>query len=157
NEQGDLVLFFPLDDAKMPMIAAEDIGKCAYGIFQRPSEYIGKTVGIAGDHVSGEEMAESLSAATGLDIRYQVVSPDVYRSFGFPGADDVGNMFQFKRDFEDLYRGNRSLEESRRLNSELQSLKDWLRTNADRIPIPEQIGRASCRESEEILEGGVDM
>ena len=137
GEDGGLVLVFPLDDVKMPMIAVEDIGKCAYGIFKRGDEYIGKTVGIAGDHVSGHEMAEALSDALDLDVGYVSVPADVYRSFDFPGADDVGNMFQFKRDFNDLYRGNRSLEESRKLNPELQSLRDWLASNAKQIPIPD--------------------
>ena len=60
---------------------------------------------------------------------------DVYRSFGFPGADDVGNMFQFKRDFNELYTGNRSIEFSRSLNPELQSLDQWLAANISRVPI----------------------
>ena len=137
DEDGGLALIFPLDDVKMPMIGAEDIGKCAYGIFKRPNEYIGRTVGIAGEHLSGDEMAAALSSALGREIRYKAVPPDVYRSFGFPGADDVGNMFQFKRDFDDLYRGNRSLEESRKLNPELQSLEEWLVRNGSAIPIPD--------------------
>jgi uncharacterized protein YbjT (DUF2867 family) len=134
---GRLALVFCLDDAKMPMIAVEDIGKCALGIFKRGDEYIGRTVGVAGDHLSGSEMAAALSAALGKAIVYNAVPPDVYRSFKFPGADDIGNMFQFKRDFEDMYRRNRSLEESRRLNPELQTLEAWLKANASRIPLPE--------------------
>ena len=137
GEDGGFAVVFPLDDVKMPMIAVEDIGKCAFGIFKRGDEYIGKTVGIAGDHVSGHEMAEALSDALDLDVSYVAVPADVYRSFDFPGADDVGNMFQFKRDFNDLYRGNRRLEESRKLNPELQSLRDWLASNAGQIPIPD--------------------
>jgi uncharacterized protein YbjT (DUF2867 family) len=137
GSDGGLVLVFPLDDVKMPMIAAEDIGKCALGIFKRPDEYIGRVVGIAGDHVSGGEMAEALSRALGRTITYQAVSADVYRGFGFPGADDVGNMFQFKRDFNDVYRGNRGVDESRRLNPELLGFEEWLRENAGRIPLPE--------------------
>jgi uncharacterized protein YbjT (DUF2867 family) len=134
---GSLALLFPLDDVKMPMIGSEDIGKCAYGIFKRPEEYIGRTVGISGDHVSGDEMARAISQALGAEIRYQRVSPDQYRSFDFPGADDAGNMFQFKRDFHELYRGNRDLMESRRLNPQLQTFEEWLRTNAQAIPIPD--------------------
>jgi len=134
---GQLAMVFPLDDVKMPMIAVEDIGKCAYGIFKRGEEYIGRTVGVAGEHVSGAEMAAAVSEALGRKIGYQAVPADMYRGFGFPGADDVGNMFQFKRDFSTLYRGNRSLEESRSLNPELQTLKDWLKENAAAIPLPE--------------------
>jgi hypothetical protein len=63
------------------------------------------------------------------------VPPDVYRSFGFPGADDLGNMFQFKADFESLYCGNRDVALSRALNPKLQTFAQWLAANKARIPI----------------------
>jgi hypothetical protein len=94
-------------------------------------------VGIAGGHLTGEEMAAGFSKALGRQVRYNSVSPEVYRSFGFPGAEDLGNMFQFKRDFEEYYCGARSLEFSRSLNSNLQSFEQWLAANKDRIPLPE--------------------
>lgn len=134
---GSLVIVFPMDDVKLPLISVEDIGKCAYGIFQRGKEYIGKTVGVAGDHLTGTEIAAALSEALGKPVAYNAVPADVYRGFGFPGADDIGNMFQFKRDCPDLYQGHRNLDESRRLNPELKTLKAWLADNASRIPIPE--------------------
>jgi len=84
-------------DKRLPGIAAEDIGKCAYGIFKKGREYIGKRVGIAGGHLTGAQMAAAFSRALGQEVRYNEVSPEVYRGFGFPGADDLGNMFQFKR------------------------------------------------------------
>jgi uncharacterized protein YbjT (DUF2867 family) len=132
---GKLVLVLPMGDKKLPGIAAEDIGKCAHGIFRRGSEFIGKTVGIAGQHLSGAEMAAGLTRALGEKVTYQDVLPEVYRSFGFPGADDLGNMFQFKRDFNDYFRGARSVDFSRSLNPELQSYDQWLSQNASRIPI----------------------
>jgi uncharacterized protein YbjT (DUF2867 family) len=132
---GKLALVFPMGDKKLPGIAAEDIGKCALGIFKRGREFIGKTVGIAGEHLSGAEMAAAMSRALGETVTYQDVPPEVYRSFGFPGADDVGNMFQFKRDFNDQFRGARSVEFSRSLNPELQTFGQWLARNASKIPI----------------------
>ncbi len=132
---GKLAITFPMGDKKLPGIAAEDIGKCAYGIFKRGREFIGKTVGVAGEHLTGAQMAAALSKALGQEVRYNEVSPDVYRSFGFPGADDLGNMFQFKRDFEKDYCGARNLELSRSLNPELQTFAQWLAQNKDRIPL----------------------
>lgn len=134
---GQLSVVFPTDDVKIPLIASEDIGKCAYSIFKKGKEYVGRTIGIAGDHLSGQEIAEQISEALDLEIRFQAVPPEVYRGFGFPGADDVGNMFQFKRDFDNVYRGNRNLDKSRSLNPELKTFKEWLRENAKAIPIPE--------------------
>jgi len=132
---GKLALVMPMGDKKLPGIAAEDIGRCAYGIFKRGREFIGKTVGIAGEHLSGAEMAAGLTRALGEKVTYQDVPPEVYRGFGFPGADDLGNMFQFKRDFNEYFRGARSVDFSRSLNPELQSFDQWLSANASKIPI----------------------
>jgi uncharacterized protein YbjT (DUF2867 family) len=135
DADGNLFVAFPMGDAKLPMIAREDIGKCAYGIFKRGKEYIGKTVGVAGDHLTGAEIAQALSKAMGQAVVYQAVPADVYRGFGFPGADEAGNMFQFKRDFTDVYAKNRSLAVSRQLNPELMTFAQWLEGNASRIPV----------------------
>jgi uncharacterized protein YbjT (DUF2867 family) len=132
---GKLYLTFPLDDKKMGGIAAEDIGKCAYGIFKRGKELIGKTVGIAGEHLTGKEMAEAISKAVGQEVIYNNVTPDTYRSFGFPGADDLGNMFQFYRDFEKDVNGVRDISFSKELNPELKNFNQWLEENAKKIPL----------------------
>ena len=132
---GKLVFTLPMGDKRLPGIAAEDIGKCAHGIFKRGREFIGKTVGIAGDHLTGAQMATALTEALGQEVRYNEVSPEAYRGFGFPGAEDLGNMFQFKRDFEDVFCGARSIQVSRSLNPALQSFEDWLARNKDRIPL----------------------
>jgi len=133
---GGLAIVFPMDDKKLPGIAVEDIGKCAYGIFKRGREFIGKTVGIAGEHLTGAEMAGALTRALGQEVRYNSVPPEVYRSFGFPAADDLGNMFQFKRDFNQYFRGARDLGFTRTLNPELQSFEGWLAEHKDQIPLP---------------------
>jgi uncharacterized protein YbjT (DUF2867 family) len=132
---GKLALTLPMDDKKLPGIAVEDIGKTAYAIFKRGKELIGKTVAIAGEHLSGSEMASALSRALGEDVRYNAVTPEVYRGFGFPGADDMGNMFQFKRDFNDQYRRARDIQATRALNPELQSFEDWLGRHKKEIPL----------------------
>ncbi len=132
---GKLAIAMPMGDKKLPGIAAEDIGKCAYGVFKKGKEYVGKTVGIAGEHLTGERMANLLSKALGHDVRYNDVPPDVYRSFGFPGADDLGNMFQFKRDFEADFCGARKVDVAKSLNPSLQSFEGWLRQNGARIPL----------------------
>jgi len=135
GEDGKLAFNLPMGDKKLPGIAAEDIGRCAYGIFKENGDLIGKTVGIAGEHLTGEEMAAALGRALGETVRYNAVSPEVYRSFDFPGADDIGNMFQFKRDFEAQFCSARDLQESRALNPSLQTFEEWLAENAAQIPL----------------------
>jgi uncharacterized protein YbjT (DUF2867 family) len=132
---GKLVFALPMADKKLPGIGAEDIGGCALGIFRKGTELTGKTIGIAGEHLTGAQMAASLGKAFGQEVRYRAVPHDEYRGLGFPGADDLGNMFQYKCDFEKEYCGARSLDVSRSLNPALQTFEQWLVQNGNRIPI----------------------
>ena len=132
---GTLEFVLPMGKAKLPGIAAEDIGRCAHGILRRGAEFVGRTVGIAGEHLTGAEMAATLARALGREVRHLDVPPEVYRGFGFPGADDLGNMFQVKRDFNEAFCAARSVEFSRSLNPRLQNFAQWLEANAARIPL----------------------
>jgi uncharacterized protein YbjT (DUF2867 family) len=132
---GKLYLTLPLDDKKMAGIASEDIGKSAYGIFKAGKEMIGKTVGVAGEHLTGKEMATAMSKAIGQEVIFNNVSPETFRSFGFPGADDLGNMFQFYRDFDEVCNSVRDVNNSKKLNPELKSFDQWLEANAAKIPL----------------------
>ena len=131
---GKLAITLPMGEKRLSGIAAEDIGRCAYGIFKGGAEFVGKTVGIAGEHVTGSEMAAALGRALGQEVRYNAVTPAQYRGFGFPGADDLGNMFQFYADFEDYFTGARPLSVARKLNPALQTFAQWAAANKDRIP-----------------------
>jgi uncharacterized protein YbjT (DUF2867 family) len=134
GEDGKLAITYPLGTAKLPGIAADDIGKVAYAIFSAGEEYLGQSVYIAGEHLSGAELAAAFSKALGEQVAYHDVDPDIYRGFGFPAADELGNMFQFKRDFESAYVGARDLAKTRHLNPELKTFDIWLTENKDRIP-----------------------
>ncbi len=132
---GKLALTLPMGNAKLPSMASDDIGKCAYGIFKKGSEYIGKTVGIAGEHLTGAQFASALTRALGKDVAYNAIPPEVFRGFGFPGAEDLGNMFQFNRDFEQAFCGPRNPDIARGLNPSLQTFDAWLAQNKGRIPL----------------------
>ncbi|MFL5574049.1 MAG: NmrA/HSCARG family protein [Gemmatimonadaceae bacterium] len=132
---GKLAITLPMGSKKLPSIAAEDIGKTAYAIFEKGEELIGKTVGIAGGHLSGAQMAKSLTKALGQPIAYNAVTPAAFRSFGFPGADDLANMFQFNSEFEQDCCDARNISETKSLNPELQTFDRWLSQNKSRIPL----------------------
>lgn len=125
----------PMGDKKLPGIAAEDIGKCALGIFRNGEEYIGKTIGIAGEHLTGAQMAAAMTKALAQTVKHNAVTPEVYRGFGFPGADDLGNMFQFNQDFSEAFCGARNPAVARSLNPSLQTFETWLAQNKQRIPL----------------------
>jgi uncharacterized protein YbjT (DUF2867 family) len=132
---GRLALTFPMGDKKLPGISAEDIGRCAYGILKRGAEFREKTVGISGEHLTGAEMAIALSDALKREVRYNSVSPEEYRRLNVPGAEELANMFQFKRDFQDVFCRVRDVALSRALNPSLQTFAMWLARNKDCIPL----------------------
>lgn len=127
---GKFTITFPMGNKKLSGIAAEDIGKCAYGIFKRGKELIGKTVGIAGDQIACNEMAMVLTKTLGKEVTYNEITPEQYRSLGFPGADDLGNMFQFYRDFEEVFDRTRDVKFAKELDPELKSFEKWAKENA---------------------------
>jgi uncharacterized protein YbjT (DUF2867 family) len=132
---GVLAITFPMGDAPLSGIAAEDIGKCAYGIFKKGASMIGKTIGIAGEHITCAEMASELSKALGQEVRYNKVTPEMYRSFGFPGAEDLGNMFQYYQEFAKEFADLRDIKVAKELNPSLQSFAMWLSENVKKIPL----------------------
>ncbi len=135
GEDGKLAFVLPMGDRKLPSIAVGDIGACAYGVFKRGQDFIGQAVGVAGEHLTGAEMAASLTRALGEEVVHQSPPFDVYRGFGFPGADDLGNMFQFNHDFADEFCAARSLEVSRALHPGLLTFDAWLERNKEQIPV----------------------
>jgi uncharacterized protein YbjT (DUF2867 family) len=132
---GRLVFSLPMGGKKLAGIAAQDIGKCAYGIFRRGRELIGRTIGIAGAHLTGAQMAAALAQALGREVVYEPMDPVTYRNLGFPGADDLANMFQFYADFEVMICGARGVESTRALNPELLSFEQWLALHKDEIKL----------------------
>jgi len=137
DANGNLEFALPMGDKKLAGMASEDIGKTAYAIFKKGPELIGKTVSVAGDHLTGAQMAEELTKALGKPVHYKSIPFDVYRNLGFPGAEDLGNMFQFYHDFENDFCGIRNLEAARALHPAMQTFSDWLAKNKQRIPIEE--------------------
>jgi uncharacterized protein YbjT (DUF2867 family) len=135
GQDGKLVITLPMADKPLSGIAAGDIGKCAFGIFKGGAAHIGKTVGIAGEHLTARQMAAAFTRALGQEVGYNAVTPAAFRAFGFPGAEDLGNMFQFYVDFSDYFVGARDIEVARSLNPALLTFDAWLAANKGLIPL----------------------
>jgi uncharacterized protein YbjT (DUF2867 family) len=108
HPDGELVFAMPMADKKLPGIAVDDVGLCALGVFRQACS-VGQTVGVAGEHPTCEQMAASLTKALGQRVRYTDVDPVVFRMWDFPGAPELSNMLQFKRDFQDIFCGARNV------------------------------------------------
>ncbi len=134
-EDGSLVLAMPLGGAKLPGIGTEDIGRCAYGIFRAGTKLVGQRIGVAGESLTGQQMAAKMGKAMGKTINFYDVPFDDYRKLGFPGAEDLGNMFQFQQLLGEEFLRYRDPKRSRELNPQLQDFDAWLAANAKRIQI----------------------
>jgi uncharacterized protein YbjT (DUF2867 family) len=130
-----LVLALPLGGQKLPGISAEDIGRCAFGVIQRGAGAAGRRFGVAGDVLSGQEMADKMGRMMGQKIAFQDVPFDAYRALGFPGADDLGNMFQFQAIRGADFLASRDPKLSRELNPALLDFDAWLAANKGRVPV----------------------
>jgi uncharacterized protein YbjT (DUF2867 family) len=135
RDDGSVVLALPLGGGKLPGIAVEDIGRCAYGIFVRGPEAVGQRFGISGEVLSGPEYAEAFARHLKMPISFYDMPFDDYRALGFPGADDMGNMFEHHALLGETFRQHRSPDVARSLNPALQSFDTWLTANASRIPL----------------------
>ncbi len=134
SADGTYAWTLPMGNEKLAGMAAEDIGRTAYGIFKAGDQYVGKTVGILGEALTVQEMCQKIEKGLGVSpVKYNAVEPDAFRGFGFPGADELGNMFQMDRDFASQMLANRSLDTTRALNPKLQSFDQWLAANREKV------------------------
>jgi uncharacterized protein YbjT (DUF2867 family) len=146
-EDGTLELALPLGDRKLPGIAAQDIGACAFGVFAHGPALAGRGIGIAGAHLSGAEMAEALARALREPVRYRALSFDEYAEQGFPGGQDMANMFRYKHDFNGVYRSEHSVDDSRGLHPGLLDFPGWLALHVHQIAQAEIASAALNRRS----------
>jgi uncharacterized protein YbjT (DUF2867 family) len=131
DEAGRLVVTLPMGDSPLAGIAAGDIGRIALAIFARGAEFIGATVSIAGEHLTGEQLAAAFTEALGEPVAYRPLTHDQFRALGFPGAAEIGNMFQYYTEAADAFTGARDLDVVRDLHPGLQTFRDWLTGHKD--------------------------
>jgi hypothetical protein len=131
DDDGVLALHLPMDDRKLPAIAAEDIGRTAFGVFERGPELAGRTISISGENLTGEEYAAAFAKELGQDVAYRPISVEAVRAQGFPGADDVANMFFYYAEYESVFAGARDPGAVRELNPRLQDFGTWLAAHHD--------------------------
>lgn len=118
---------FPQGDTPLAGVAIDDVGSIVAVLFENPEVYVGRTVGIVGDDLKGSQYAETMTRVLGRRVVYSHIPRDVYASFGFPGADDLANMFEFNRLYIPQRRADMELCQA--LNPEMQTFETWLKAH----------------------------
>ena len=128
---GSFQISFPQGDTPLAAISVEDVGKIVAPIFEQPEKYIGKVIEPAGDDIPPAEYAAKMGNAAGVDVRYAHMPREAYAALGFPGADDLADMFEYYR----LHIPSRKsyIEEARANGPELQSFDSWIGKNAAKL------------------------
>ncbi len=131
GEDGAYHFGFPQGETPLAGVAVEDVGGVVAAIFAKPSEFIGKTVGIVGEDLRGDEYAEVMSRVSGKNVRYNYIPREVFAAFGFPGADDLADMFDFNRRFIPTRAAD--IAESRALYPGMQTFEQWATSKRDAL------------------------
>src|SRR5262249_52551864 len=97
QSDGSYSVEFPLEDACLGGVAAEDIGGVVARIFESRAEFVTKTVEIIGNEMPTQEYAQIMSRILKRKITYSHVPREVYASMGFLGARELADMFEFLR------------------------------------------------------------
>ena len=126
DPDGTPALHLPIGDTAIAGVSSDDIGRAVLRVLQQPGATIGATVPAATEYLTGEQIAAELSAVIGETVAYRPPTHDQYRGLGFPGAEELGNMFQYYAEFPESYLGRRDLDRARALNPDWTSLADFL-------------------------------
>jgi uncharacterized protein YbjT (DUF2867 family) len=95
GDDGSYTFTLPIGDGvKIPWTILGDLGKLVASTLTKP-ELIGQRIGQASVFATGDDLAEIFSKATGKTIKYNCVSWETFASFGFPGAVELAQMFEF--------------------------------------------------------------
>jgi uncharacterized protein YbjT (DUF2867 family) len=122
---GRLTLPIAMAESELAGIAVEDVGRTAYGIFKQGAPLIGKTVSIAGEHLTGAQLAATFSKVLGEAVTYVAVPTETLRSQPFPAAGELANMFQYYIEAPEFVAA-RDIAYVRSLNPEVQTFEKWL-------------------------------
>jgi len=117
-EGNELVLRLPVPDGiKLQMVATRDIGVVAAAALLDPAA-VPAAIEIAGDELTGSEIAAAFGAHAGLAARYEALPVEV-----LDGQDDLQKMFRWFADTP-AYQGD--IAAVRGIDPDLWNLQAWL-------------------------------
>lgn len=122
TEDGTLVMRMPIPDGiKLQMIAVRDVGIIAAGALLAPDAFP-ETIEIAGDELTGSEIAAAHGEESGLPARYEALPLSV-----LDGQDDIQAMFRW---FAETPAYQADLHQVREINTDSLTLRTWLDLNS---------------------------
>jgi len=91
------------EDTKFSLVSLRDLGLMALSAFKDPTNTINQDVKVMSDFLTPREIGAQLEKATGIKVAVKQPKPLEFAQFGFPGAPELGNMFQYDSEYEDVW------------------------------------------------------
>ncbi len=131
QEDGSYAIGFPQGDTPLAGVAVGDVGGVISSIFEQRDAFLGKIIPIAGDEMPPAIYAEIMSRETGRKVVYNYIPREVFAKFGFPGAAEVADMFEYYR----IHIPSRKpdIERARALYPKLQNFEQWAHANREAL------------------------
>lgn len=79
-------------------VSVAETGKVVRAIDDQWEKYVGKEIPVVSELITVDDMCKKISDVLGVQVKYNPVPNEVFASFGFPGAEDLAEMFAFYRD-----------------------------------------------------------
>lgn len=131
QEDGTYVFGFPQGDTSLAGVGSEDVGGVVMGMLRDLDRFRGEVAWAVGDDIPAARYAEIMSSVLDLPIVYQHIPRETFAAFGFPGADDLAQMFDFYRRFVPSRR--EQMEQSRELFPAIQDFETWARRHREAL------------------------
>jgi uncharacterized protein YbjT (DUF2867 family) len=120
----------PMADKPMYAINVDDIGGMAATVFAHPEEYKSKLLPVAGDLLKPNEIVDALNKNLAPNtFMYGNFTLEKFLSFGFPGVEEITNMFEYYQTGV----MKRDINLAKQLNGRVTKFNDWLVANKDKI------------------------
>jgi len=128
EENGTLVFTFAMAPTdKLAAFDVEDTGEAVVSAFNHPGEWNQKQIALFGDNMQVQEYVRLIGEAAGKPAKLNSITPEVFGSFGFPGAHEMANMLGYFSEFG--YFGNWDLSTAKRAAPHLKSFEAYLKLN----------------------------
>ncbi len=121
-KDGALVVRMALHpDTQLQLIAVHDIGMVVADMFDKPGKYLGKAIEIAGDELTGPQIAAAFAKATGQPARFEEQPIAEIQAFN----SDIASMFTWLND----HGYNSDIPALRQQFPTLMTFETWLQNN----------------------------
>lgn len=127
---NEYIVTSPMSDKPLYLMNVEDLGECVKTILDNSNQFKSKIVPVAGDKLTGVEIASILSKHLEPNkFMYANLSLEKFLTFEFPGVEDITNMFEYYQTGKMF----RDIENTKNLNKNVLTFEQWIVQNKDSI------------------------